>query len=164
MAKIFKPVTNKKGERFVVKMDLADYEKIKGPSIYCKVNRVGNRVYACQMINGRQVYIHRRIVAAKKGDVVDHVNNDSLDNSRKNLRVCSISQNRMNSKKRSDSNQKYKGVHKKLNRYRAVIGFNGKRINIGSFLTEEAAAIAYNKAALKYHGEYAQLNKINMEV
>lgn len=161
MSKVFVPMTSRQGEIFVMKMDHCDYMKIVGPKMYFKRNRNGGRVYAKQMINGKDYFVHRLIMNAKKGQVVDHINNNSLDNSRSNLRICTLSQNKFNSKKRADSSHKYKGVHKKINRYRATIGCNGKRIHLGSFECENEAARAYNEAAIKYHGEHARLNIIN---
>jgi len=56
--------------------------------------------------------------------------------------------------------RKYLGVSYNRKYIRAKISVNGKNINLGYFKTEIDAAIAYNEAAIKYHGEFANLNKI----
>ena len=90
---------------------------------------------------------------------VDHVNRDSLDNRRENLRKCSHQNNRFNSNKWY--NRKYKGVSIypfNRNRFRARIKINDKSIHLGIFESEELAAKAYDKAAKVYFGEFANLN------
>ncbi|MBG9769668.1 hypothetical protein ABD75_11005 [Bacillus vallismortis] len=94
--------------------------------------------------------------------VVDHRNHDTLDNRRANLRLCSIGENNRNRKYSKHNTSEYKGVgwHKTNGRYRARIKFNGKSIHLGYFKTEIEAAEAYNKAAIKFHGEFAEINKL----
>ena len=107
-------------------------------------------------------YMHRFILKVKNGFDVDHINHNGLDNRKKNLRVCTRSQNNMNSRKRKNQTSKYKGVYynKRDNKWVSQIRHNKKTICVGCFLNEIDAAKAYNKAAKKYYGEYANLNKI----
>ena len=110
----------------------------------------------------KAIYMHRLLMNAKQGETVDHINGDTFDNRKANLRVCSQSNNGMNRKKSSNLTSSFKGVYKR-NRPRAFmasIKANGRYINLGSFYTEEEAAKAYNEAATKYFGEYACLNQI----
>ncbi|MBA7566322.1 hypothetical protein ES708_08013 [subsurface metagenome] len=66
-----------------------------------------------------------------------------------------------NTKKYKNSQNKYKGIHIIRGKYiTARIQIDGKQIHLGMFLTETEAAHAYNAAAIKYFGEYAQLNEI----
>ena len=90
---------------------------------------------------------------------VDHVNGltDPLT-----LRLATKNENLWTKSPQKNSNSRYKGIswdnqHKK---WRVRITKNKKRIDIGRFVTEKDAAVAYNKAALEHHGEFAKLNKV----
>lgn len=112
--------------------------------------------------NGKTIYMHRIIMNAPIGTEVDHINQDATDNRKENLRVCSHQQNRFNEKIRKNNSSGFKGVsyRKDYGKWRSYIVFNNKQINLGSYNTKGEAARAYNKAAIKYHGEYAALNTI----
>lgn len=113
--------------------------------------------------------LHRLIIDAKDGEVVDHIDFNGLNNRKYNLRVVSIQQNGMHCRKHhkyagSETASKYKGVfwHKNINRWCAAIHKDRVRIWIGSFLNEIDAALAYNAEAIKLHGEYAVLNEVTL--
>lgn len=96
---------------------------------------------------------------------IDHVNGDRADNRIVNLREpAGQSWNSANVSHRVDSVTKVKGVFavktKGPNKFRAQIMVNYKSIHLGMFKSKEAAALAYNKAALHYFGEFARLNVI----
>ena len=122
-----------------------------------------NIPYACCFSKRkyRSPLLHRCIMSAKKGEIVDHINGDSLDNRRSNLRIVNYSQNAMNKgPQRKKRSSKYKGVYlwnKKW--WRTQIMVNGKSYCV-DFLSEIDAAKKYNELALKYHGEFARLNVI----
>lgn len=106
-------------------------------------------------------YLHQLILPNVK--FVDHINRNSLDNRRCNLREVSRIENYRNAKKRSKkSTSKFKGVywHKMVKRWYANICIDYKSIYLGCFLLEIDAAKAYNEAAIKYFGEFAVLNII----
>jgi hypothetical protein len=102
--------------------------------------------------------MHREILNASE---VDHSNGNTLDNRRLNLRAATRLQNSRNRKRRSDNTSGYKGVswHSKLQKWRTRIMFpEGKHRSLGLFLDKIEAARVYDRAALKYHGEFARLN------
>jgi hypothetical protein len=105
--------------------------------------------------------MHRLIMNTPKGMDTDHINGDSLDNRRCNLRICTHAQNQRNLKKILGNN-KYKGVSlfKKTQKWRARIQINRMGLHLGYFDTEEEAAKAYNEAAEKHFGEFSRINII----
>ncbi len=107
----------------------------------------------------RGVLMHRQIVACLHGLQVDHINNNTLDNRRENLRVCNSRQNHQNRKK-GYGTSKYKGVllPPKYKSYKARITADGKIIELGYHKNEIDAAKAYDRAAIEYFGEFANTN------
>ena len=147
------------------KVDPADYKRLRGYEWSAK--KGGNSFYARRCVAGSKgkketlIYIHQEIIKVPEGMVIDHINHDGMDNRTANLRAATYSQNLCNRKKRSGAMySKYKGVHwHKLNkRWAARITFKKKTINLGYFSNEIDAAKAYDRAARKYHGEFASLN------
>lgn len=119
-------------------------------------------------VNGKQELLHRHLMNAPAGITVDHENNDRDDNRKSKLRLASYSENNINCAKKNfavPTSSKYKGVYKDQTPYRkkswwAHIKVDGKRKSLGYYLTETEAAVAYNEAAKKYHGQFAWLNPI----
>lgn len=117
--------------------------------------------YAKRVVKGKGVfYMHRLIVPHKNGQHIDHINGNKLDNRRSNLRAISPSENGHN---RHVSKNRYRGVSwdKRRNKWKAVIGFQNQRIDIGRFDSEKEAAIAYNTVAKQLFGEYTHLNDVS---
>ncbi len=106
----------------------------------------------------------RIIMNAPREKQVDHINGNKRDNRRCNLRICTNSQNQMNTRKRAwgPKASKYKGVTRvdksKAHPWRATIRVNGKQKHLGVFAHEEDAARAYDEMAAKQYGCYAKLN------
>ena len=112
-------------------------------------------VYFRCTINGKRYFLHNLIMQPPKGYVVDHVNGDSTDNRRDNLRLCTPSQNMQNRRgKLAHTLPKGISYRKDCNKYRAYIGINNKRINLGQFSTLEEAVRIRLEAEEKYFGDY----------
>ena len=88
---------------------------------------------------------------------VDHINHDSFDNRKSNLRIVTVSQNNMNKDIRADNSSGYTGVipAKTLGKYIASIKVNQKRIYLGTFSCIEDAIAARAKAEEKYFKQYS---------
>ena len=119
--------------------------------------REGLSIYA---IAGRRLRMHRLILDAPDGVMVDHRNGNGLDNRRSNLRLCTNSQNQANRQKRSSGSAPYRGVtwHKQAGKWQAAVKVGGKNLYLGLFHSAEAAGRAYDAMALEHFGEFAVLN------
>lgn len=107
------------------------------------------------------IKLHRWVMDAPSGIIVDHINGDRHDLRKSNLRFATVAQNTWNSrpKKTKTRSSKYKGVCKNAsNKWQAGIKVNGKSKYLGQFVTEEQAAQAYDKAAKEAWGEFAYIN------
>ena len=145
-------------------VDDVDYPDLSKYRWYAMKHRTG-RFYAVAKVNGKTVSMHRVIMRAKTfSEKVDHVDRDSLNNTRQNLRFSTNSENMMNRGASSRNKTGFKGVLKRADRrtkpYKAQIGINGKTLYIGHFDTAKEAANAYNEKAKELHGAFARLNKI----
>ena len=106
----------------------------------------------------KPILMQRVIMNTPEGLTVDHIDHNGLNNQKSNLRNCTQSQNRKNRTPNYDSTSKYLGVYITHGRIRSEICLPDKKIHIGCFKTEEEAAIAYDKVASQYYGEFANLN------
>ena len=105
--------------------------------------------------------MHREVANTPDGLVCDHINGNSLDNRKANLRSATHLQNCWNARKYSQScSSKYKGVmfYKMRQKWGATICVHGKKIFLGLFVDEIQAAKEYDEAAKKHFGEFAALN------
>ena len=120
--------------------------------IFREENRRGKR---------KAIYLHRVIMDTPAGMNVDHKDHDKSNNRRANLRNCTYSENARNQLPQGGSSR-YKGVcwDNRDKKWRADIQHNGKGIYLGLFTDDLDAAEAYDRAAVKYHGEFACLNNI----
>lgn len=105
----------------------------------------------------RAIAMHRHIMGFPL-DLVDHKDNDSLNNQRSNLRLATPSQNRQNQKASACNKTGFKGVyeHPTTHRFRAQIRVNHKYYDLGFHTTAEEASEAYKEAANRLHGEFAK--------
>jgi HNH endonuclease/AP2 domain len=107
------------------------------------------------------IYMHRCVMEVPPGMVVDHINHDGLDNRKTNLRPATRAQNNRHTKKvDTKAGSRYKGVYydRRDRVWYAKITSNGKTTRLGSFKDEIEAAETYDRAAKKYHGQFAGLN------
>jgi hypothetical protein len=128
-----------------------------GPAIYAARNaRVAERAAGAPSF----IRLHRAIMQASRGQEVDHVNGDTLDCRRANLRLATRTQNMQNRGRQRNGASGFKGVSKwKANPgWIAQITILGKRVYLGSFGTPEEAARAYDAAAREAFGVFARLN------
>lgn len=112
--------------------------------------------YATTKINGRQVKLHRLLFPDFAA--VDHANRDRLDNRRANLREATRSQNGANCSISSINTSGFKGVSRYGSKWGAKITVRGARLWLGLYDTPEAAAAAYDRAAVAAHGQFAAPN------
>ena len=116
--------------------------------------------YAVRKHNRKALYMHREITTTPKGVLIDHKNGNGLDNRKQNLRNCTKQENARNTGKISNNKSGYKGVSwaKKANLWRAQIQTGEGVKYLGCFFCLIKAAKAYDTAARKYHGEFANTN------
>ena len=149
-----------RGQKTIV--DDEDYEYLMQWKWHC--NDGGYAVRRTPKGPVQAVRMHRQLLNAPDGLEVDHINGNRLDNRRCNLRLVTRSQNQINRARPIDSKSKYKGVSydwiRRIPAWKALIRVDGKVVRIGLFKTEREAALAYNEAAKKYHGEFARLNDV----
>jgi hypothetical protein len=106
------------------------------------------------------ICMHREMMKAPKGVLVDHRNGDNLDNRRSNLRLATPTENSCNRQKKKGGTSQYKGVCfcRRRGEWVSRIKIHRESIFLGNFDKEVEAARAYDAAAKKYHGEFARLN------
>lgn len=106
------------------------------------------------------IQLARLILSAPAEFLVDHINGNTLDNRKSNLRLATKRTNAQNMKSNRGSTSKYKGVcwDKFRNKWRATIKVDGKQVHLGRFLTEEDAAKMYDKKAKEFFKEFARTN------
>jgi len=128
-----------------------------------------NKFYArtrIRLLKGKQrqkTFTMHQLLLGFPTELIDHVNGNGLDNTRKNIRVATNSQNSRNIPPRKDkSTSSYKGVYwnKIDKKFVSRIYVDKKRISLGMYKDEIEAAKAYNDAAKKHFGEFAYINPI----
>lgn len=114
----------------------------------------GRSFYADTKIKGRSNFLHR-LLMGNPSSLVDHINRNTLDDRKENLRICTQTQNQQNRKGPArHSKSGIRGVTFHLGRWRATIVVLGISKHLGRFDTKEDAAIAYESASKKYFGEF----------
>lgn len=104
------------------------------------------------------IYLHRFIMNTPKGFYTDHINGDTLDNRKENLRICTNCDNAANRRISKNNTSGYKGVSKTgSNSWKAMITNRGRHIYLGTHKTPELAYEAYCNASKKYHGGFGRI-------
>lgn len=151
------------GSGMFAKCDWEDWPRVMGYWWRLSTERGSTRYAQAHdshdTLKRKRVAMHRMILSARDGDVVDHINGDGLDNRRSNLRIVTIQQNAFNQKHHGGSSR-HKGVSYRADSgtWRAYITKDGKRRYLGTFASEDDAARAYNNEAERLFGEHAKLN------
>ena len=136
-------------------VDDEDYEEINKSKW-----RITPYGYARSTVRG---FMHRVIMKAKDGEMIDHINRNRLDNRKSNLRFASYSENASNKTPNLNCSSIYKGVtyNKKPNNYYVKIKFKRKVFNLGFYKNEVVAAYVYNKKA-KELSDFFLLNTLDI--
>lgn len=143
-------------------IDIDDIDKVQKYSWY-----ESDTGYLMSRINNKIVRMHRLIMNVKdKNVVVDHINHNTLDNRKNNLRIVSSSQNNMNKIKQSNNTSGITGISwdKRKKKWRAYIKINSKHSELGLYDNFEDAVNARRDAEERYFGEYSYKNSIERVV
>ena len=130
-------------------IDDEDYERISKYNWF--YNNCGYAVKN-KTINSPKQYMHRMIMNAEKGQIVDHINRNTYDNRKANLRFVNKSQNAFNSKRRTTGISGTTGVYwsKVKNKWTARIKGKRKEMSLGYYLDKNDAIRARKNAEKKY--------------
>ncbi len=141
----------------VAMVDPEDFEELR-KYLWC-AHRRGRSIYACRHARRELILMHRVIMKAPKGMIVDHIDGNGLNNCKSNLRLCTKAQNVYNSRPKG-GRCGFKGVcfDKRSGKYKAVIGYEYGKIEIGQFDDPVDAARARDLVARELQGEHAWLN------
>lgn len=140
-------------------IDADDLPLVGGMQWFARVQEA-HRVYAVRTHHGRYTPLHRFVMNAQKGEEIDHISRDTLDNRKSNLRRCTRSQNIANARLNARNSSGYRGVSrdKRTGRWIAQIQVRSSPRHIGVFDTPLEAALAYDAVAREAFGEFAFLN------
>jgi hypothetical protein len=124
-----------------------------------RLNSSGYAVRSCKAHDKEiAVCMHREIMHAPRGLVVDHIDGNKLNCTRANMRLITQQENLMNRRCFKNNRCGYKGVTQQHGKWHARIQFHEKLIHLGFWEDQITAALAYDCAAHKLFGEYAHPN------
>lgn len=146
-------------DKFAI-VDADDYVMVSRFKWSAEQNTRSKDFYSVFKKGGRRVYMHRLILKTPDGMVTDHINHDTLDNRKINLRNATDSQNRKNRRKARNNKSGYKGAsfNRRCSKWVANILIDGKYKHLGYFPTVIDAAKAYDAAAIAAYGAFACTN------
>lgn len=111
--------------------------------------------------NGKKKHflLHRIVIDAGTGEICDHINGDTLDNRRCNLRIVTAIENSRNAAKKKTGNAtRFKGVTARFGKFNTSIRIDGKLKWLGTYTNDAEAAYVYDTASLAHHGEFGRRN------
>ena len=140
-------------------VDDEDYGELNKRNWYANLNRSVKTYYAVRkdyQLNKKNIHMHRVIMNCPKDKFIDHINGNTLDNRKENLRICTGTQNQGNMKIHKDNASGIKGItwDKSRKKWKAQISINNKSKHLGLFSDKLKAKAAYTKAAKQYFGEF----------
>ena len=157
----------------VARVDDSDFESLSLHKWYAAKNTHTGKHYAWRgdyaLGRKRRKTVHMSKTVLGCTGMVDHINGNTLDNRRSNLRECTNQQNSFNKRKTTKQNgaaTQFKGVcwHKRLKKWQANICVNYRKVHIGYFDSPEEAATAYDAAAKRFFGQFAAPNFKSQEL
>ena len=148
-------------------VDAADYQWLSRWKWAAAKGGSGHYAVRCRFkIDGEQagpgIQMHRQVLGLGPADTDsrrgDHIESfATLDNRRKNLRIATIVQNRMNARKNRNNTSGFKGVSRHVSgRWRAILTVRGVRVYDKLFDLLEDARDGYRAAAIRFCGEFAR--------
>lgn len=153
-------------------VDLDEIEKLSKYSWYFANAPTGGYaamdIWKDKKVVKKQLGMHRFLMNCPKGMEVDHIDGNTLDNRKRNLRICTHAENIRNVRLAKNNTSGYKGVvcyySKRLGlRYVAQIVFENKAHYLGTYNTAVDAALAYNYKAIELFGDFARTNELHYE-
>ncbi len=130
-----------------------------------KVGTLTKTGYIKVSINHKRHPVHKIIWIMLNGEIpegmtITHLDKNKTNNKIENLMLCKFSETYFGKRIYSNNTSGYKGVYwdEATQKWRAAIGYKGRKFALGYFESKEKAYAAYCKAAEKYFGELARLD------
>ncbi len=159
----FLPLTRKAPHlpRRYALIDIEDFERVTRSKWYATPAGYV-RATSGKFLAAHHMTLHRYVCRVEREERLDHESGDTLDNRKQNLRVATAAENARNTRRQTfpGKTSRFKGVcwSARAERWLAKITANGERTYLGQFSSEEDAALAYDKAAVQLHGDFARTN------
>jgi len=136
-------------------VDDEDFEFLNQFKWYAHWSRHNKAYYATRKgQKQKHILMHRFLMKTPDGMVCDHINHNTLDNQKRNLRNCTFLENAWNKKKYKTNTTGVKGVRFQQGKYDAQLIVRGVVVFRARFETKEEAEAAYEREARKHHGEF----------
>lgn len=135
-------------------IDSSDFRRLNKYKWYAIFDKKMKSYYAVGKVNGKLIKLHRFIMRVYTNNnlVIDHKNKNTLDNRKKNLKICTQQENLKNKKIQKNNSSGFCGVYfnKRCNKWQSYIRVSNKRIHLGCFDNREEAISARSQANKKY--------------